>query len=131
MQFSVNAIARAVRCDLRLSNQWMQAMVATYEIENALRARNTRLLRRALCLKSDERYDLIKNMPMYQFQAAALLLIEHGDNANKMQRMVERNKVEVNKQTNVRDILVQAAKAGDEEAIELLASGLSQEKTIE
>jgi uncharacterized membrane protein len=127
----VNAIARAVRCDLRLSNQWMQAMVATYEIENALRARNTRLLRRALCLKSDERYDLIKNMPMYQFQAAALLLIEHGDNANKMQRMVERNKVEVNKQTNVRDILVQAAKAGDEEAIELLASGLSQEKTIE
>jgi uncharacterized membrane protein len=109
----------------------MQAMVATYEIENALRARNTRLLRRALCLKPDERYDLIKNMPMYQFQAAALLLIEHGDNANKMQRMVERNKVEVNKQTNVRDILVQAAKAGDEEAIELLASGLSQEKTIE
>jgi len=35
------------------------------------------------------------------------------------------------KETTVRDILVQAAKAGDEEAIELLASGLSQEKIIE
>ena len=68
---------------------------------------------------------------MYQFQAAAQLLIEHGENANKIQRMAERNKVEVNKQTTVRDILVQAAKAGDEEAIELLASGLSQEKIIE
>jgi hypothetical protein len=45
--------------------------------------------------------------------------------------LAERNKVEVNKQTTVRDILVQAAKAGDEEAIELLASGLSQEKIIE
>jgi len=43
------------------------AMASTYEIENALRARNTRLLRRALHLESDERYDLIKNMPMYQF----------------------------------------------------------------
>jgi len=107
------------------------AMVSTYEIENALRARNTRLLRRALRLESDERYDLIKNMPMYQFQAAAQLLIEQGENANKIQRMAERNKVEVNKQTTVRDILVQAAKAGDEEAIELLASGLSQEKMIE
>ena len=94
-------------------------------------ARNTRLLRRALRLESDEPYDLMKNMPMYQFQAAAQLLIEHGENANKIQRMAERNKVEVNKQTTVRDILVQAAKAGDEEAIELLASGLSQEKIIE
>jgi uncharacterized membrane protein len=70
-------------------------------------------------------------MPMYQFQGAAQLLIEHGEDANKIQRMPERNKVEVNKQTTVRDILVQAAKAGDEEAIELLASGLSQEKIIE
>jgi len=100
------------------------AMVSTYEIENALRARNTRLLRRAIRLESDERYDLIKDMPMCQFQAAAQLLIEHGENANKIQRMAERNKVEVNKQTTVRDILAQAAKAGDEEAIELLASGL-------
>ena len=40
-------------------------MVSAYEIENALRARNTRLLRRALRLEFDERYDLIKNMPMY------------------------------------------------------------------
>ena len=107
------------------------AMVSTYEIENALRARNTRLLRRAIRLESDERYDLIKDMPMCQFQAAAQLLIEQGENANKIQRMAERNKVEVNKQTTVCDILVQAAKAGDEEAIELLASGLSQEKIIE
>jgi uncharacterized membrane protein len=106
-------------------------MVSAYEIENALRARNTRLLRRALRLEFDERCDLIKNMPMYQFQAAAQLLIEHGENANKIQRMAERNKVEVNKQTTVRDILVQAAEAGDEEAIELLSSGLSQEKIIE
>ena len=106
-------------------------MVSTYEIENALRARNTRLLRHALRLESDERYDLIKNMPMFQFQAAAQLLIEQGKNADKIQRMAERNKVEVNKQTTVRDILVQAAKAGDEEAIELLAGGLSQEKIIE
>ena len=68
---------------------------------------------------------------MYQFQAAAQLLIEQGENANKIQRMAERNKVEVNKQTTVCDILVQAAKAGDEEAIELLASSLSQEKIIE
>jgi len=45
--------------------------------------------------------------------------------------MAERNKVEINKQTTVRDILVQAAEAGDEEAIELLSSGLSQEKIIE
>jgi hypothetical protein len=82
------------------------AMVSTYEIENALRARNTRLLRRALRLETDERYDLIKNMPMYQFQVAAQLLIQHGENANKIQRMAERNKVEVNKQTTVCDILV-------------------------
>jgi hypothetical protein len=68
---------------------------------------------------------------MYQFQAAAQLLIEQGENANKIQRMAERNKLVVNKQTTVRDILVLAAKAGDEEAIELLASGLLQEKVIE
>jgi hypothetical protein len=48
-------------------------------------------------------------MPMHQFQAAAQLLIEHGENANKIQRMAERNKVEVNKQTRSKRLAGPAA----------------------